>query len=268
MFGKSKRRDNDSIGPSTGLMKWINKFFRLIFYPFIHPLWFFSGVAILAIAIVALPAYYGIGFENMPQWYQQQFEKHYSKAEKIISDKVVQPIADKAESEIKKMTGSGINVKTVNKKPGKAEMINYENPQIYNRRVFQKAQEVPVDAKATIENNASQPEQVYFKRNESLGLSYVKIPQKISGEATIINANELKIEGQVLFLYGIYAAPATAEGLAAMQYLQNNIGGKVVDCYAGAYTADKTATVICFYNGININQRLVDLKYSKDVSLN
>ena len=35
-----------------------------------------------------------------------------------------------------------------------------------------------------------------------------------------------------------------------------------------AYAADGTATAICVCDGININQKLVELGYSKDVSLN
>lgn len=269
MFGRSRRRDNDIIGPSTGLMKWVNKFFRFILFPFIHPLWFVAGIIILAIAALAVPSYYGIEFENTADWYKNKIDQHYHQAEGIINDKVVQPLMTKAETEIKKMSGSGINAKAVSKKPGKAEMVAYESPQVASRRVFQKAQEVPVDVKATLENkSAPVREEVYFKRNTSLGLTYLEQPRKTSGVAEVVNANELKIGGNLLFLYGIYAAPASEEGIAAMQYLQKGIEGKEIDCFVGAYTADGTATAICIYNGININQRLVDLNYSKDVSLN
>ncbi len=269
MFGRRRRDDDDIIGPATGLLKWVNRFFRFILYPFIHPVWFISGVAILAIALIGWPAYNGIEFAEIPNWYKQRLEQHYQKAEAVIDSKV-QPLVAKGTAEVQKMTGRGINVKAIRKVPSKTELVAYDTPQASNRRVFEQAKEIPVDVGATLENYASAETetQVQFKRNAALGLTYLDEPQKISGVATVINANELRVGGQVMFLYGIYTAPSSEQGIAAAQYLQQNIDNKVVDCLVGAYAADGTATAICFYNDINLNQKLVDLNYSKDVSLN
>lgn len=263
----SRRKDRDDIiGPSTGWMKWINKFFRFVLYPFIHPIWFITGVVVFAVVIVGLPSYYGVEFKDIPQWYKEKFDVCYTKAmltiEKVELSKIEQNVGfDDMKSKV-------INVVKVEKQPGKDELIAYETPQMINRRAFQKAQEVPVDVKATLERKYLNEGVPYFKRNDSLGLVYLELPKKIVGKAKIVNANELKINNEVVFLYGIYSDPLSSEGIMALQYLQENIDGKEIDCFVGAYTSDGMSTAICLYDGLNINQRLVDLKYSKDVSLN
>lgn len=263
MFGKRRKRD-DVIGPSTGWIKWLTKFFRFILYPFIHPVWFVTGVVVAAVAIIGWPAYNGVDVSTMPQWYKQQFERYYQQGKQEIKEVLPQ---NAVMPEISGMSGRGINVMTVDRKPGKAEMVTYETPQMVNRRAFQQAQDVPVDVAQTLQkqHNEGMP---FFKRKEGLGLKYLDLPKKVTGRVKVVNANEVKIGDDVFFLYGIYAAPSTKEGLAALTYLQQNVDGRVIDCFVGAYTADNMPTAICVYSDININQRLVDLKYSKDVSLN
>ena len=262
MFSKKRKRD-DVIGPSTGWVKWATRFFRFILYPFIHPLWFIVSLVIIAVLVIGIPSYYGVEFETIPQWYGQQWNKYYNKTGLAVKDKV-DPLKSIAEAEIKKMVGRGINVKAVEKKPGREELVVYDAPKVLNRKIFEQAQEVPVDVKATITSD----QKVVFKRYDNLGLVYLEIPQKIEGTAKIINANELKVKNERLFLYGIYVDPSSEQGIKTSKYLQDEFGDKEIECWIGAYSNKGMPTAICKYQGININQRLVDLKYSTNVSLN
>ncbi len=266
MIKRLKRKDDDVIGPSTGVVKWVNRFFRFILYPLIRPLWFFSFVIMVVIVVVVVPSYLGVEFADIPRWYKQQIERQYTKIETKVSNEVVAPLVEKVESKVEKVSSKKVNVKAMSKEPGKRDLVAYESPQVINRRAFQKAQEVPVDVKATLQK--AMKETVEFKRNDKLELVYLEIPKRINGRVEVVNANELRIGDDVFFLYGIYVNPTSDKGKEAERYLLKTIAGKYADCYVGAYSKDGTGTVICIYDGVNINQRLVDLKYSKDVSLN
>lgn len=269
MFGRRKKND-DRLGPSTGWVKWATKFFRFILYPFIHPLWFFVGVIVVLVALIALPSYNGVEFSDIPEWYKKHIVAYYEKAQKTVENGLIMPLKDKTEQKLSDIVGQNVNVKSVDKKPGKDEMVSYDSPRALTRKVFEAAQDIPVDVKATLERTDKLVRNDIFKfrRDDNLGLIYMENPEDLTDIAEIVNANEIKVGAKVLFLYGIYAEPSSQEGIAAMQYLQNEIAGKTIKCRIVAYTQDATATGICVYDGININQRLVDLGYSKDVSLN
>ena len=268
MFGKKRRkRDEDVIGPSTGWVKWATRFFRFVLYPFIHPLWFLIGLVILAVVIVGVPSYHGVPFDGIPGWYGKHWNKYYSQIASSFDSKI-SPIKEKTDRTIQEISNQAVNVSiksnAIDKKPSKEEMVVYESPKAVNRRLFEKAQEVPVDVKATIENKKDE----LFKRKENLNLVYLEIPQNVEGIAKIVNANELKINSRRMFLHGIYADPKSENGLKALQYLKEDINGKTIKCIIGAYTNNGIPTAICYIDDVNINQRLVDFGYSADVSLN
>lgn len=268
MIMRSKKRNDDEIGPSRGLMKWVNRLFRLILYPFIHP-WWFAGIVIAAVlAAVAVPIYFGVAVENIPNWYFAQFGKHYTKAEAVLVEKVVAPLKSTVEEKVQLLSGQGSKDTVIVKAPKKETLVDYNNLQAVNRRAFQKAQEIPVDVKKTLQASRKEKANVSFKRNENLELVYLEEPRRIDGVIEVVNANEIKIDGEMFFLYGIYASMASEQGKNAAKYLQDNVGGQAAECYVGAYTKGGIGTVICIYQGKNINQQLVDLGYSEDVSLN
>ena len=268
MIRRVKKKEDDVIGPSTGVVKWVNRFFRLVLYPLIRPLWFFSFVIMVVIVVVVVPSYLGVEFTDIPRWYKQQIKRQYTRIEMTVDKKVVAPLVEKVEAGVKKISGEKRNVKAVLKEPGREDMVAYESPQVINRRAFEKAQEIPVDVKATLQVAEMKQANVVFKRNDGLELVYLDTPKKINGRVEVVNANNLRIDGEMFFLYGIYVDPKSDEGKKAERYLLKTIAGKYADCYVGAYSKEKIGTVICIYDGVNINQRLVELKYSKDVSLN
>ena len=266
MFSKRrKKRDEDVIGPSTGWVKWATRFFRFVLYPFIHPLWFVVILVIAAVLIVAIPSYYGIDFAGIPGWYGNQWNKYYEQMTDAVGNKI-SPIKDKTGRAIQEISAQGVNVsiKSIDKKPSKNEMVVYEGPRAVNRRLFEQAQEVPIDVKSTVEKKKDE----LFKRKENLNLVYLEIPQNVEGIAKIVNANELKINSRRMFLHGVYADPKSENGINALQYLNDDINGKKIKCIIGAYTNNGIPTAICYIDGVNINQRLVDFGYSADVSLN
>lgn len=270
MFKRRKKAEDDVIGPSTGWIKWATKFFRFILYPFIHPLWFFIGLLVIVVALVAIPSYYGVQFGQIPQWYKLQVQKYYHKTETTIKDTIVNPLKDEALKKAKELTGNAVSVKTIERKPSKKEMVEYSNPKMANRKLFERAQEIPVDVAATINNanNFSRDNLFRFRRNDTIGLRYLEQPEDVKGVVEVVNANELRINGVLMFLYGIYVDALSAEGIAAQRFLQNEVEGKEVVCKIVAYTQDDAPTSICVFGNKSLNQQLVDLGYSMDVSLN
>ena len=267
MFGKKHRNDDLK---STGWVKWANKFFRFILFPFIHPIKFVMFLLVLAVVAVVVPLSQGVQVKEIPSWYVQMWNKYYQHTEMVVTDNVIAPVREKV-ADFQNSVGYDITVKTVEKKPNKADMVAYATPQSVNRKVFEKAQEIPVDVKATVENVSTSrtvPEKPQFKPINGLSLSYLETLKEIFGRAVILNPNEIIVDGTVMFLYGIYTSPSSPEGKGALQYLKSNIEGKEVNCWIGAYTQENIPAAICFYNDISINQRLVDLKFAKNVGLN
>ena len=269
MFGRRKREDDDLT--SKGFVKWANKFFRFVLFPFIHPVTFIVLLAILIIVAIAVPLYDHVPFNEIPAWYQKMWNKYYNHAETVVEDNVFAPVRDKV-SDIKHSVGYDVTVKAVEKQPNKNDMVAYASPQSINRKLFEQAQDVPVDIKATLDLEKKEiPQDVtrpVFKPLEGLGLSYLEQPTQQKGKLSVLNPNEVMINGTVMFLYGIYTSPSSSEAREATKYLKENIEGKEVECVIGAYTKDAVPTAICFYNGISINQRLIDLKFAKNVGLN
>lgn len=285
MFGH-KRRTDDEIGPSKGFMKWLNRLLRFVLYPVMHPLKFFVILVVVLIVLIGIPSYLGITFDDIGTWYGDKLEAGYKQAKVWSAEhlwaKVVQNDLSVSEDVSWKPKIVADETETI-----KADLVAYEAPKAYERRVFSQAQEVPVDVAGTLEQNktaentsqepervsvkdeAAHPaERIVFRRKDFLKLIYLDQPQELRGVVQVVNANELQIGGTYVLLYGIYVDPKSSLGRQAMQYLERTFAGKEVYCQIGAYTPERTATAICLCEGVNINQKLVDLAYSRDVSLN
>jgi len=269
MFGRKKREDDDLT--SKGFAKWANKFFRFVLFPFIHPVKFVVLLIVIAVVAFAVPFYYHVPFSEIPAWYHQIWNKYYQHTETAVKDNLFVPVKDKV-SDLQHSVGYDVTVKAVEKQPNKNDMVAYASPQSVNRKLFEQAQEIPVDIKATLDFEKQEMSQAVarpvFKPIEGLGLSYLEQPTQQKGKVSVLNPNEVMINGTAMFLYGIYTVPSSSEGREATRYLKENIEGKEVECVIGAYTKDAMPTAICFYNGISINQRLIDLKFAKNVGLN
>lgn len=274
MFGRKKSDDN--IGPSKGLMKWINRFFRFILYPFIHPKAFIFMV-LLVIAAILIPMFvYKIEFSALPQWYKGVFNQAYE---------MIQPLKDKV---IQKHDIKDDTVKKAEEVEYKKQddIIEYETSSQAQRIIFQEdttadnqhndvvkrevfteqpveiVQEVVEQPKIEESTNKTK---IFFKRNESLGLTYLDNPEEINGRFTIINANEALVDSTTIFLYGIYTPAQNSR--RASNYMLKTYDGKQVKCYIGAYTSDNHATAICYYDDKSINHDMINQGFAQNVSL-
>lgn len=99
------------------------------------------------------------------------------------------------------------------------------------------------------------------------GALYTALPEEISGEVRVYNANEMEVGGTYVFLYGVYSNPRSARGVKAAVFLRDALKGETVKCRILAYTADNVATGECFAGGISINKILVDRGFSDRVTL-
>jgi hypothetical protein len=285
MFGH-KRRAEDEIGPSKGIMKVVNRLLRFVLYPFMHPFKFFVIVVVVLIVLIGIPSYLGITFDGIGSWYGEKFVTGYEQAKAWSEENLWVKVAQYLPSKEQDSTWNH-KVLTEETAATKADLVAYDAPKAYERRVFSQEQEAPVDVAGNAEQNkmsentpqepesvseddeTAQPaEHLVFNRKDFLKLIYLDQPQELRGVVQVVNANELRIGDTYVLLYGIYVAPKSSLGRRAMQYLERTFAGKEVYCQIGAYTPERTATAICLCEGVNINQKLVDLAYSKDVSLN
>lgn len=281
---RHKERD-DEIKPSTGVMKWVNKFFRFVLYPFIHPKAFGILVLLLVVLGLGVPYFiYGVKFADMPRWYKSMISEYYTKGQ----DKLM-PVKDKAISQYNKMLRGDVykaatvdskkskDIEEYNVKPqGQRVMFaqSAENGAAEDKPMLQEAEKtITIEKNDNKENEpmvVSEPKskpQVYFKRSDKLNLTYLDEPEKISGRYTVINANEALVGKQEVFLYGVYTQPRTDEANAAGSYLMDKFDGKQADCYIGAWTEQNVATAICFVDGVSINHALVDEGWAQNISL-
>lgn len=294
------RERDDEIKPSTGLMKWINKFFRFILYPFIHPKAFAVLVVLLAIIVLCVPYFvYNVQFADMPNWYKMQFNKYYNDGKEALL-----PIKDKAVMKYNKMLrgeaykAANINSKNQNdiekydiKPQGKrdnfiaeftndekvieikegvvADNVDDEIKADVNEEIKDGVKEVGqriADVTPSVDELKSKT-QVYFKRDDRLNLTYVAEPEKVTGRFTVINSNEALIGNREVFLYGIYTDTKDNKAQEAGAYMMDNFDGKQADCYIGAYTENNIATAICFVDGVSVNHALVEKGWAQNVSL-
>ncbi len=267
MLAHKRKKENDVIGPSTGWMKWINRFFRFILYPFIHPKTFVLLLILLAAGLLAWPMSQGIKHENLKDWYTEKAATYYGKAKLHIADSYLGELWNKfnigATPPKAVVTEQPQVIKTLEDKPTYSP-----SPRNLKRQTFQKVEKKLPETVAQSDDKINPDnEEPYFKRNNSLELNYLEKPRKISGVLEILNANEVMLGARKLFLYGIYVPPSSDNGLNAEIFLRKNYAGKNVDCYIGAYAKSGEGTAICIFGEENINRKLVDVGLSQNVSL-
>ncbi len=265
MFSRKRKKENDIIGPSTGWMKWINRFFRFILYPFIHPKTFIILLVLILVAIFAWPMSQGVKPEALKSWYGEKYTQYYEMAKSYIVGSYLEKILpNKNTSNYETVTDNRQIFKVT-----KNNLSDYQVPNKLNRKAFQTTDDKQNNEEVVVENkqNTSLSDEPYFKKNSTLDLSYLEKPRKISGVLEIVNANEIKLGARKFFLYGIYVQPSSDKGLNAEIFLRKNYAGKSVDCYVGAYAKSGEGTAICIIDGVNINRKLVDVGLSQNVSL-
>ena len=100
-----------------------------------------------------------------------------------------------------------------------------------------------------------------------MGLTYRNEPRVVVGSVEVISANEIKINGEQMFLYGIYSAPTSTNGVDGEMYIKNLVEGKEVECRVVAFTKNAELTAMCAVDGVSINHKMVDMGFSQNICL-
>lgn len=268
---RRKRKDKDDvIGPSTGFMKLAKNFFRFVLFPFIYPKRFLVGILIIVLIIFILPASFGIEFNQMGEWYKQQFNNIFKKTEVLVEQKVL--------PEAKNVVEQVIETKVFDKKEEKKlGLVDYEVGVTANRRLLaqnnnevqqneQKAA-LPLEETVWVDNTVEKRDLYAYKKLDNLALNYLDRPEEISGPVEIITPNELIVNGKRLFLYGVYVMPNSKSNVDATKYMYENYEGKDAKCKIVAYSKENVATAVCVCDGVSVNQQLVELNFSDNIAL-
>ncbi len=279
-----RRRDNDRI-ELTGFPKYLHKFVKIITFPFRKPAIFIP----LLILAYLIPTFIGAKPAEVHLWYWQKISGLFSSVKDSVQDTGKNIIPD-AVKDLGKQTLNTFRGKDGN--AGKVVNLPENSPQAIRRQMFERAQnttpkavdimqqpnDIQVAQIISQEDSSGAadpkpvektvlPEKAKEKAKKKLDLIYLVTPQEFTGEATVRNANELIIDGNNIFLFGIYVDPSSPKGIEGKAYLEKLIQGAPVKCIAEAYTKQGYATAFCFAGGKNLNYEMVDSGYSKDVAL-
>lgn len=266
-----RNRDDDSIGPTKGWARVFHKLAMLLLWPLRKPLWFLLIVVILYLA----PTFRGVKPTEVHTWYWSKIKSSSNSVSTMVSDKTKNILPN-----IEMPTFSISS--TADKNAPASKVVDMPVKEV-RRKTFERAKSAPVAVDIMLKNTAAQkapevfsapsptqqkaapqPEQPAKKK---LPLVYVSEAKNIKGLAQVVNANEIKINGESIFLYGIYVNPNTEKGRLAKNFLIQTINGREVDCVIEAYTYQGIATGICSVSNTNLNKALVDGNYSKNVAL-
>jgi len=284
------QKNNNTI-KSNIFIRIANFILKLLLWPFRHP---FITIPILLLGYF-IPTLIGARPTEVHIWYWNKIKAVFSP----ISKKSIAFIEETG----KKISIPDFSI--VSKQNStKEQIVDTNEPQIVRRQMFEKAtnQEVAirVDVMAEQEQKHPQPSPIAAPEQTSPektfitpepekievyeepkpqplpaprtiqiepDLIHLSTPQEFSGSAYVINANEINIGGNSIFLYGIYVNPTSREGTLGKQFLEDLIGNEPVHCIAPAYTRQGVATAICYVGSTSLNHAMVNSGYSKNISL-
>lgn len=284
---------DEFLSPSKGFAGFMHRLVMFILLPLRKPLIVFPVLFLLYL----IPTFIGAKPTEVHLWYMKEFRKAYASAAALAADKFGYLFAGEAKTEQAQPEDK--------QKPKGIDILVEPHQKAVRRQMFEKAKAAPVavnileihnedvvnvedvrraekEARSVIENYNNQLNQMraadekskdagadtpVFKVSTKLPLIYLKEPKPVEGEAEVKNANELVVGGTYIFLYGIYVDPNLARGAAAKKFLVDKLKGKKVRCNIVAYTYQDVATGLCYVDGENINQLLVDEDYSRNVAL-
>ncbi len=287
------QKNNDTI-KSNIFIRIINFVLKLLLWPFRHP---FITIPILLLAYF-IPTLIGARPTEVHIWYWNKIKSIFSP----ISEKSIAFIEETG----KKFSIPDFSIIN-KQNNAKEQIVNPNEPQIVRRQTFEKAsnqevairvdilaeqkQQIQPTPTAIVEQTHEQsqeedtfitpePEKVEVyeetkpqplatprKITTEPDLIHLSTPQEFSGSAYVINANEINIGGNSIFLYGIYVNPTSREGTLGKQFLEDLIGNEPVHCIAPAYTRQGVATAICYVGNMSLNHAMVNSGYSQNVSL-
>ena len=296
-----KRNNKDeNLRPLKGWVKFLHRLGRLLLFPLRRPL-----ITLLVLLILFLaPTFRGVKPITVPQWYASQIVKAYNKVlvwwgsrqpevtpgefkfhpeeaapAPVVPSEFPMPTEpqdtnapnildvlrgeDEKESSEKSQTESQPQVQSqeeVKEQPELEPLVDIKN---------EKAMDFDKELKSQKKINIPKDDSLYDypKDKKVYGLKYLDFPHEIIGKAKVYNNNEIEVNGEFILIYGVYVHPFTVQGERATEYLKDMIENKTVTCGVIAYTEQNVATGICYFNGVNINQDMIQKGYTKNIAL-
>ena len=290
------RYNQDEITPSKGLLGFIHKMVMVLLWPLRKPY-----IAIpLFILMYLIPTFIGARPNEVHIWYYNKIKGFFTPVSKQIVNKSKE-LAQNAPFEIPSL--SELKDKVMPKSASDTSQTNpaleeYNKEQEIRRKMFDKAKQAQSPYSIDIMSQPDQPNAPKFEtkpkateaqaptdveqspsqsepadttvakaKQRKLDLIYLETPQEIIGEAYVVSANEIIINGNDIFLFGIYVDPNSRAGNVGKDFLKEFIGEDPVKCIIEAYTKQGIATGMCYVRQISINHTMVNNGISQDVAL-
>jgi len=268
----------------SGALLWLHRFVMLVTLPF-RKFWQIS-LSLLAILLIllAIPMFQGIKLYDVWDWYMVKMPTH--KFVEVKED-AVHKVKEKVEY-IERTVKPVISKKEVKKAPKEEkEEVKFVS---WNVAGFRKAKYDPEKAKLKAQNNPKKKLQImtrgqdtsedsgdkyydgelsdYYIVLDNRDLEYLEQPEKLYGNADIVGANSLYIDGEFVYLYGIYSSPNDYDLKLAQDFLLTATKDRKVHCDVVAYTSQAQAgTALCFVDGVFLNKKMVDYHLADNVGL-
>ena len=288
---KQKQSNNDDLQPSRGLLGLFHKIVMIILWPFRKP---YIAIPLL-ILMYLIPTFIGARPTEVHIWYWNKIKGCFTPvSEQIIikskeiatqtnlnipsiaeiknrvmsksspEDSVPSNNTGSKEQEIRRQA---FDKSTQDQKPISIDIMQQEQPEA--PKFVSEPPKSTLTPRTDKEHSAELPPiDITVKTQQpKLDLIYLDTPQEISGEAYVVNANEIIIANNDIFLFGIYVNPNSREGMIGKDFLQKFIGSDPVYCRIEAYTRQGIATGMCYVRQISINHTLVNNGISQNVAL-
>lgn len=282
-----------------GIGKLLHVMVMIITYPLRHFFKFLAFLIVFVVILAAIPMIQGVRYTDIPDWYLLRYERKKPESASVSEQQVVsQPVnvtVDIKEVEAPKIIrkepatapavkhGPGLRqafiqavpeekiavprrqYPVMNMKPG-AEHRRPPAEKNFSASAHRPAGIGPEEKHGNID--LPRPENnLHYRKDESLPLVYEDNPQKVSGKTFVFSANEMSVGDTYIILYGVYTDPRKYSQNKAHEYVKELVDGKMLECYVVAYTYQNMATGICFLDGRNINQNLVDAGFADNIAL-
>lgn len=275
---KKREEDLKKIGGFAG---FLHKIVMFLTYPFRKPLRFLLFLAFIGAIVYCVPVYYyKVEPRNIQDWYKSLFD--------TVKEQVVLPqnlkgtdtLVEVEQQPTAKDVRRQMFLKASGNSPQTVDVLAKESQDVVDIKDIRRAGEeaeafkLPV-AEVTKPVEVIEPEEEEvdetFDYNKHYGeysnLDYLNEPITVSGEAIVHNANEMTVDGNYVFLYGIYANPKDGRGVRGKVFLKNFVQSEIVHCNILAYTkGEAVATAECYVGDIDINRLMVEKGFSDRVS--
>ncbi len=275
-----KKKKDENLKKIGGLVGFFHRIIMFFTYPFRKPLRFLLFLAVVGAIAYCVPVYYyKIEPGNIQEWYKSLFDTVKEQVALPQNLKGTDTLVEVTQQPTAKDVRRQMFLKASGNSPQTVDVLAEESQDVVDIKDIRRAGEdaeaykLPV-AVVTQPVEIVEPEEEvdeefdYSKHyGEYSNLDYLNEPVIVSGEAVIHNANEMTVDGNYVFLYGIYANPRDGRGVRGKVFLKNFVQSEIVRCEIVAYTkGEAVATAECYVGDVDINQLMVEKGFADRVS--